>query len=261
MKAELSTVTALKELVGDSLFANCYKLCPDQREVFQTAARLLEISEAQMMIKVADRLRLPVLTRLTDDFQFVEAEGMTLKEHLERAFVLFRSKTGFYGCACLNPAWLTPYTSRFTQFPTLLAPWSVVKSWIQKHEQAVSKKNILSMTLSVKCHSCLSAEKVLDAIIEAVSSLGVSASALLFMPDSIRYEVIGSDLCTHRGEIGTKAAERVEEILAISYLKHPHQVEREIGGTKVSITVSPNPIGRKFYIQWASEIMGATAAN
>lgn len=250
MKAELSTVTALKELVGGSLFANCYKLCIDQREVFQTVARLIEISEAQMMIKVADRLRLPVLTRLTDDFQFVEAEGMTLKEHLERAFVLFRSKTGFYGCACLNPAWLTPYTSRFTQFPTLLAPWGIVKSWIQVQEQTVSKQNILSMTLSVKCHSSLSAEKALDAIIEAVSSFGVSAAALQFMPDSIRYEVIGSDLCTHRGEIRTQTAERVEEILALSFLKYPHHVEREIGGVKISITVSPNPTRRKFYIQW-----------
>lgn len=250
MKAELSTVTALKELVGTSHFANFYKLCPDQREIFQTAARRLEISEDQMMMKIADRLRLPVLTRLTDDFQFVEAEGMMLKEHLERAFVLFRSKTGFYGCACLNPAWLTPHTSRFTQFPTLLTPWSVVKSWIQNQEQAVSKENILSMTLSVKYHSSLSAEKALDAIIETVSSFGVSAAALQFLPDSMRYEVIGTDLRTHRGEIRTREAERVEEILALSFLKHPHQVERQINAQRISITVSPSPIRRKFHIQW-----------
>lgn len=204
------------------------------------------------MIKIADRLRLPVLTRLTDDFQFVEAPGMTLKEHLERAFVLFRSKTGFYGCACLNPAWLTPYTSRFHQFPTLLAPWGVVKSWIQKQEPITPKQNVQSPILTIKCHSNLSAEKAIDAIIEAVSSFGVSAAALQFLPDSIRYEIIGSDLCTHRGEIKTKEAERVEEIFALSFLKHPHQVEREISSEKVFITVSPNPIRRKFYVQWVS---------
>lgn len=253
MRAELSTMTALKQVVGRSLYANFHKLCPDQREIFQTAARFLEISEVEMMIKIADRLKLPVLTRLTDDFQFVEVPGITRKEHLEGAFVLFRSKTGFYGCACLNPAWLTPYTSRFSQFPTLLAPWGIVKSWTQKQEPKIPKQNTLCQILSIKCHSSLSAENTIDAIIETVSSFSVRAAALQFMPDSILYEIIGSDLCTHRGKIKTKESERVEEIFALSFLKYPHRVERKINGTKVSITVSPNPLRRKFHIQWVSE--------
>lgn len=145
MRADLSTVTALNQVVGDSLYANVYKCCPDQREIFPTAARLLEISEVEIMIKIADRLKLPVLARLTDDFEFVEVQGMTLEEHLERAFVLFRAKTGFYGCACLNPAWLTPYTSRFYQFPTLLAPWEVIRDWIQRQRPIATKHNILSV--------------------------------------------------------------------------------------------------------------------
>lgn len=253
MRTELSTVAELKHVIGHRLYADVFKLCPDKREIFETAAWLLEISEVELVIKIAERLELPVLTRITDDFEVVQAPGITLEEHLERAFVLFRAKTGFYGSACLNPAWLTPYTSRFTQFPTLLAPWSVVKSWINRQEQIAAKQNIVTQNLAINCRSSYSAEKTIDAIIEAVSSFGVSAAALQFMPDSIRYELIGSDLLTHRGEIRTREAERMEEIFALSFLKYPHQIEREIGGVKIMITVSPNPVRRKFYLQWISQ--------
>lgn len=260
MKPLLSTSNELVSILGKKTYAQLEGLVPDKKEFFALAARYLQLNELELFMKLAERLKLPLLTKLTDDFERVSVRGIPEQEYRDKAFVFFKTKTGLHGVACSDPGWLTPYSSRFSQFPTVLASWSLLQTWLTDFEIS-EEKDLPAEIVKAKRVASLPAEKAIDAVVDAVASMGVSAAALDFSPDRIDYEVIAPDLNTYRGEIKTPEAVRVEEILALSLLKNPHIVEREISGICITITISSNPRRRRFYIQWTPQLPKTLAIN
>ena len=252
MSKPLSTSLELERYLGKSIYAELLSTVPDKRQIFRVAANHLGVSELDIFIELSDRLRIPVLTRLTDDFERISVSGVHENEYTDRAFVFFRTKTGLHGIACVDPAWLTPWTNRLTQFPTVLMPWQFIQNWLIDWDH--TPDDIHSKIVHTGPVTSSDPGKALSALVSGLANLGVSSASVEFFPGRIVYRIIGPDLRTRTGEIKNLAAEGVEEMIALTLVKYPHTIESEIEGIPVTITVSDNPTRRQFYIQWTPEL-------
>jgi hypothetical protein len=253
MKGYQSTMSELARLIGRRELTTLEATCKDQREIFQVAAHSQHMSDTELCMKLADKIGLPVLTRLSDDFKFVQVPGFPFEECLSKAFVFFQAKNGLFGIACIEPAWLNELRQRFEQLPILLTTWAIVKSWV--YQDCESSKDFLrSKTVSQTFRSQSSVETAFEAVISTIARLGVSATALDFLSDKIQYEVIAPDLNTYYGEIKTSQSSQVEQLLSLSLLEPLRVIKRTIDGVMISIFVSPNVRPHRFYIQWTPDL-------
>lgn len=241
MKRLNSSVEALRHVIKRKAFESLVYRCHDRRELFQMAAKDLQINEEALMCDVAEYMDIPVLKKLNHQFFQVETANLSTDEQSRNAFALLSSHSGAQATACLEPIWLHPYPTDYFHGPLLLCGWDLLR---KLYSQCCVKPG-LQETISK-----ITDEVSIENILKRLSFLGVNEGIIEFSDYDVRYKIVAPDLHTYSGLLYLGAASNIEQILSQTAKNTFPQIQKVISGMQISITVREYKNWRTYRLLW-----------
>lgn len=207
---------------------------PDRRELLSAAARELNTTDEELLVKISKRMGLPTMTRLPGvEGQVLDAQLLQMLRSLG-AYLLFKG-TQVDGVACVDPSVLVPLDDRIRTTPIYLAPWRVIDKALQVVE-AVKVEETTKATVELDKKKERVAREVLELIVKEVENLGASKFYLERFDGGLTYSFkVLSEASLRKGRVHPQIAEVVWGVIAVN---RTVVLEPEGGTNKLYLTPS-----------------------